>query len=83
MININLKKELTESELNNFFSCTKEFHIEKIGDSKFKIHYTQGLNGLMDTIIYQPTLQTVIRQLHSMAYLEGYEQKEAELKRQR
>jgi hypothetical protein len=83
MIDINLTKELTEADLNHLFSCTKEYSVEKIRESTFKIHYTQGLNGHMDTIIYQPTLQTILRQLKSMHYLEGYEQKEAELKKQR
>ncbi len=81
MNTIKLQVELSEEELKNFLSSTKEYRVEVIGDQKFKIHYSGGLNGPMDTIIYKPTIQTLLRQLQSMHYLEGYVQKEAELKK--
>lgn len=78
---LNLKAEMTKEDLEHLFSATGEFNVEQTADSTFAIHYTDGLNGPMKINIYKPTIQTLIRDLHGMAYLEGYEQKEAELKK--
>ncbi len=77
MNKFNVKSELTEEELNEFFSANGEYQIEKIGESKFKIIYEDD----MGDIIYKPTLQTLIRKIQAIAYLEGYEAKEKELTR--
>lgn len=72
-----VKEELGENELKEFFSENGEYEIEKIGENKFKIIYEET----MENIIYKPTLQTLIRKIQAIAYLEGYEAKELELKR--
>jgi len=78
---LNIKAEMTEEDLKHFFSHTHEYKVEKTKDDTFKIIYTGGSNGPMDTLIYKPTIQTLLRTLHGMSYLEGYEQKEHELTR--
>lgn len=66
MENLNVTQILTEKELNNFFSGTDEYTVEKISENKYKIH-CEGDNS----IIYKPTIQTLIRHLHTYGYYLG------------
>ena len=80
MKNFDLQAELTEEELRHFFSKTDEYKVEKIKESTYKINY-EAFNGIQERIIYKPTIQTLIRDIASAAYLEGYERKEDNIKR--
>ncbi len=82
MEKIDLKAEMSEDDLKHFFSATHEYKVEKIKDRTFKIHYDNGLNGKMYNIIYTPTIQTLLRTIQGISYLEGYEQYERKLKRE-
>lgn len=65
----NPQEILTEEELKLFFAATHEYKVEKISADKYKLYY----DGNEYTIIYQPCIQTLIRDIHRLGYNAGYE----------
>lgn len=72
VLKLDLKKELTLAELKHLFSHTHEYSVEQTKPSTFKITF-DGNSEKLDTLIYKPTLQTLLRQIHSLSYLDGYQ----------
>lgn len=72
-----LQKELSFEEVVHFFSQTNEFSVEK-ADEHGSIKLTlKCLDEKIDTIMYKPTFQTLIRDIQSLGY-----RKHLELERQ-
>lgn len=69
---LNIKAELTLEDLVHFFSYTHEFQVVQTKADTFKITF-DGNSEKLDTLIYKPTMQTLIRCIVGIAYLDGHQ----------
>ena len=67
---MDVQKELSLEEVENFFSICGEYKVEKLNDSgSIKLSYTNGIDGEIYTkLMYKPSIQTLIRDINSLGW---------------
>jgi len=82
MNNLDLQKELSFEEVQRFFSKCSEYEVSKNDDNTIKLNlkflksvtynpttkeHTHEYHNI-DTLLYRPTLQTLIRDINGLGY---------------